>query len=143
MSIETIIQPQTETEKLFSDLDKPSLHALSYALRHPDTWPASFNWNYTSCDTCAMGLAHQLWRQIPPHSDGTNVNAGTSKMAKAFGMPFEVAQQIFFGYGGWAPRKDKTTGHLWWKKTFQVGDFKQVTPEMVAAQIDAYLARAE
>ena len=36
----------TETEALFQDLSKPSLHALSYALRHPDTWPEGFVWDY-------------------------------------------------------------------------------------------------
>jgi len=133
----------TETERLFS-LDKPSLHALSYALRHPDTWPAHFSWNFKHCNSCAMGLAHSLWGQIPEHQKSRDTNGGASKMAKAFGMPFSEAKSIFFAIGGkWYPIIEETKGHLWWKKTYRKIDHENITPEMVADQIDAYLAKAE
>jgi hypothetical protein len=75
---------KTETEALFCDLDKPSLHALSYALRHPDTWPRSFVWDYKKCDQCAMGLAHGLWGTIAE----TTPDTGASVMAREFAIPF-------------------------------------------------------
>lgn len=134
---------QTEAEKLFADLDKPSLHGLSYALRHPDVWPKNFTWDYTRCETCAMGLAHQLWNEIPAHHKSRDHNGGSTKMAKAFAIPFTAAKNIFFGYGGWTPYTPTTTGHLWWKKTTNLSDLENVTPEMVADQIDKYLAKAE
>lgn len=123
------------------DLDKPSLENLSYALRHPDTWPANFTWSFERYSTCAMGLAHQLWSSIvpPPLQDSTQCNLGSSIMAKVFAMPFEEAKNIFFGLGpksGWVPTR--TAGHLWWKKTLHING--AVTPEMVADQIDKYLA---
>jgi hypothetical protein len=111
--------PPTEVERLFVDLDKPSLHALSYALRHSDTWPEDFAWHYCNCDTCAMGLAHQLWKQQVP---SVNVGDGPSVMARVFAMPYEAAGNIFLS-ASWAT---ETPGH-------------QITPEMVADQIDKYL----
>lgn len=129
---------QTEATKLFADLDKPSLHALSYALRHPDTWPKSFHWNYNKCDHCAMGLAHALWDSIPE----ANRSDGASIMAREFAMPFGHARSIFMG-GSWTPTKTEVEGCLWWKETTHVMNLHAVTPEMVADQIDAYLKTAE
>lgn len=73
------LSSKTETERLFANLDKPSLHALSYALRHPDTWPEGFMWNYNQCHQCAMGLAHQLWNiQEAAVTDGASIMARSS-----------------------------------------------------------------
>lgn len=121
------------------DLGKPSLHGLSYALRHPDTWPEDFYWDYSSCYHCAMGLAHALWHSIPK----ANAQNGASLMARAFAMPYGAANDIFMGVGDWTPTTKETTGALWWKKTIAVADADAITPEMVADQIDGYLAKAE
>lgn len=40
---------------------KPSLRGLSYALRHPETWPAGFEFDYGDCKRCAIGLIFKLW----------------------------------------------------------------------------------
>ena len=40
---------------------EPSLAALSHALRHPETWPEGFEWDYRRVDRCALGLADRLW----------------------------------------------------------------------------------
>lgn len=141
----------TEQSLLFGDLDKPSLHALSYALRHPDTWPKGFVWDYKYCDDCAMGLAHALWAN---KVEQASIQDGPTIMARAFAMPYADARSIFLGNHGkaaWLPTKEKATtvthGHLWWareevKRTTKT-DYSAVTPEMVADQIDAYLATAE
>lgn len=135
--MDTIVKNRpTESEKLFADLDKPSLHALSYSLRHPDTWPKGFIWNYNNCSSCAMGLAHYLWSGSIPD---TNINTGASIMAREFAMPFKEAKSIFLGSAAWTPTQ--RTGHLWWAKDKYNLDI--VTPEMVADQIDKYLATAE
>jgi hypothetical protein len=139
MTTRTKPTPQTETERLFSDLDKPSLHALSYALRHPDTWPEGFIWDYSQCTQCAMGLAHQLWSKLVPE---TNNETAASVMARQFAIPYSAAQNIFLGQGSWCPRKERTTGVLWWKQTNRVLNLSAVTPEMVADQIDAHLGHA-
>jgi len=120
------------------DLDKPSLHALSYALRHPDTWPAGFVWDFSNCTTCAMGLAHQLWNQIP---NGGGAKASVSGAARSFALPYAEAKAIFLGSAEWMPFKTMKAG---WLRTKTVCDMDAVTPEMVADQIDKYLAeRAE
>lgn len=133
--MDTKVKSETEVERLFSNLDKPSLHALSYALRHPDTWPDGFVWSYSHCNQCAMGLAHQLWHSsIPKPSSKRNV--GSSGMARAFKMPYDDASKIFF-LGSDAYRR-KILG-------FKCGmiDYDSVTPEKVADAIDQYLATAE
>lgn len=138
MSVDT--KPQTESQALFHDLDKPSLHALSYALRHPDTWPEGFVWDFSQCEQCAMGLAHYLWRQLPIPDNLT----GPTYMAREFAMPFSIAKDIFLANPGlWAPTKKGHKGMLWWKKSCLKSDFDAITPEMVADQIDKYLKTAE
>ena len=127
-------KPRTETEKLFA-LDKPSLENLSYCLRHPETWPESFFWDYSHCDQCAMGLAHELWSSIPE----SNRDDGASTMARSFAIPYEVAQSIFLGREGghcasWTPQKMR-----WFRSKADLGS---VTPEMVADQIDKHIASA-
>ncbi len=140
--------PINETKALSQQLDKPSLHALSYCLRHPDTWPNEFVWDYKNCGQCAMGLAHALWKSIPH----TNVGNGASVMARCFAMPYGAALNIFFGREGantadWVPYRTEEAreGFLWWKQTVtrQHPKLGAVTPEMVADQIDLYLATAE
>ena len=77
-----------------SSLDnrQATLKNLSYALRHRETWPAGFEWNYQDCYKCAMGLAHRMWPQqvAAPSSD---------VMAETFGMnPFD-ASMVFLHAG--------------------------------------------
>jgi hypothetical protein len=110
-----------------ANLDKPTLHALSYSLRHPDTWPEGFVWNYNNCHKCAMGLAHQLWAQVPE----TDVHDGISVMARTFAMSYTAARRVFFKAG---VRLCGIPIHL---------PHSLVTPEMVANEIDRYLATAE
>lgn len=119
----------TEMETLFA-LDKPSLHALSYALRHPDTWPNGFVWNYTFCDQCAMGLAHLLW-----NIGRAGKSNGATIMARAFAMPYTKAEDIFF----------KTNRAFANRRVLHLfpADYKTVTPDMVADQIDKYLKGKE
>lgn len=139
MQADTIIKPQTETEKLFA-IDKPSLENLSYALRHPETWPDGFEWDYRNCNSCAMGLASNLWKSIPEPSNKRE--KGSSRMARSFSLPYEVAASIFFGSKDWTPIRNETKGMLWWKKHRQFLNIAAVTPEMVADQIDKYIAGA-
>lgn len=115
-----------------TDDAKPSLQALSHALRHPETWPAGFEWDFNNCDTCAMELAHRLWDDIPE----TLRNDGALVMARNFQMPYRDAANIFMGDGDWVPSVGTGSGRM-------VADLDAVTPAMVADQIDAYLARQE
>jgi hypothetical protein len=100
----------TERAKLFVDLDKPSLAGLSYSLRHPETWPPDFVWDYAEFDQCAMALFERLW------------NTEFERLERKIGS--KAACEIFV-YAGNARRIDRDA----------------VTPEMVADDIDAYLAR--
>jgi hypothetical protein len=134
----TLTETRNEKTALFGDLSKPSLHALSYVLRHPHTWPKNFYWDYNECENCAMGLAHLLWHSIPTATP----KDGASIMAREFAVPFAVSRSIFLG-GTWTPTEVKMTGVLWWKSEKHSMDFDRVTPEMVADQIDAYLAKPD
>lgn len=102
------------------DLSKPSLAGLSWTLRHPETWPRGFAWNYSRCHTCAMGLAYQLWQWDKidkPHS-----NNGEKIMSHYLGISIKDAMNIFFD-----------TERI-------LGIYScDVTPAMVADRIDDYL----
>lgn len=124
-------KPANETEKLFANLDKPSLHALSYILRHPDTWPNGFVWNYGACATCAMGLAHRLWDVSQTKKDNA-----ASIMSRTFGIGYEVADSIFMGQVRGKPAQWRKNGPQWWRRSVALND---VSPEMVADAIDAHL----
>lgn len=136
------VKQKSEAELLFTNLDKPSLVGLSYALRHPDVWPKGFVWNYGNCHQCAMGLAHKLWSEV----EVADPDTGATIMARTFSMPYSVSRGIFLGqgpYADWMPTKKETTGHFFNKKTTTRDDHDEVTPEMVADQIDAFLAQPE
>lgn len=133
MTMNTIDKPRTETEALFGDLDKPSLHALSYALRHPDTWPDGFYWDYNRCQKCAMGLAHRLWESYVPW---VGIDSGPSVMAKTFSMPYAASKRIFMD-------ADKHHKDSYLFGMIKIARMSSITPEMVADDIDAFLARAE
>lgn len=112
-------------KNLARDMERPNLVALSYALRHPDTWPKDFVWNYADCDQCAMGLACQLWPNLVLHQKNgahTDYLETKSILARIFAMSYKTAVKIFF-------KMDKVIG----------GDHKDVMPEDVADAIDAYL----
>lgn len=143
--MKTATKIKAEASRLFSDLDKPSLHALSYILRHPDTWPKGFVWNFDDCETCAMGLAHRLWKIIPPTKNKT----AASIMANTFAIPYEAADSIFMGNNrgypaSWLARTHTEPGFLWGERTYRNPvSFDNVTPEMIADEIDKYLTTAE
>lgn len=100
-----------ETEQLL-DLGKPSLEALSFMLRHREMWPAGFKWNYAHCETCAMGLAYDLWDE-----------SQRGNICTFLDVPSNPAGAIFGDVGA----KRGLSDHL-------------VNPEMVADDIDVYLA---
>jgi hypothetical protein len=93
----------------------PNLQNLATVLRHREMWPTDFEWDYSQCSTCAMGLAWRL---------GMISNCCTNTAAEEFGIPYNVAFRIF----------------LW--LAIERGEGKNVTPEHVADAIDAYLAEA-
>ena len=94
--------------------DKPSLKSLSYVLRHSETWPEDFEWDYRDCITCAMGLASQLWNKVQTH---------TLSMSLEFDMSHLSTYRIFI-------ELDRVL-----KKPAN-----KITPIDVADAIDAYLA---
>lgn len=104
-----------KTEPTQSFLAGKSLRDLGYALRHPETWPPGFEWEFLDCNKCAMGLAYQLGMATKPWGPA---------MVKAFGIPEREAVKIF------------CTGYL-------CQQFGVITAVDVANRIDAYLARQE
>jgi len=116
------------------NIDKPALHNLAYVLRHPELWPEGFVWNFNRCNSCAMGLAHQLWFATAKWSDRNE--EAPSYMARAFAMPLGEAKEIFMD-AGWS--RKKLLGYHFGR----CAKFSTISPEMVAEQIDLYIKRAE
>lgn len=108
---------RVEVERLFS-LDQPSLRALSHVLRHKGLWPKGFKWNFSSCETCAMGLASQLWHLDLERGYG-------HAMASSMGSSGVVLVSLF-----------TIKGYV----SVATPNGSKVTPEMVADKIDQYLA---
>jgi hypothetical protein len=75
------------------NLRAPSLEALAYALRHPETWPKGFAFDFESCPCCAMGLARALW--YPREEIGKSAESWICATANKLGIPAEVAAAIF------------------------------------------------
>jgi hypothetical protein len=96
----------------------PNLEVLSYVLRHRELWPDGFKWDYTSCLTCAFGMASKIWRNIHwPPADFL----GTA--SSLFSLRRDDAAGIFV-------TASLEPNVLW----------SSVTPEHVADAIDTYLA---
>lgn len=132
---------------LADSLGKPSLHGLSYALRHPETWPEGFVWDFARCDKCAMGLAYRLWTGKSPidfengnDSAAANNRKWSSYSARTFAMPLGEAERIFLNTE-WT-RQQRTFLGIPAGRTPSL-DLEDVTPEMVADEIDRYLTTSE
>jgi hypothetical protein len=112
------------------DLDRPNLVALSYALRHPETWPEDFVWDFDNCDACAMGLARELWASIPEVDKDT----GATIMARTFAISYTDASIIFFASNAdraadWSVREERGRFGRWRRRVIP---YKSITPDMVA-----------
>lgn len=126
----------TTTENAFTALNPPSLKALAFTLRHPALWPPGFVWDYRACSTCAIGLAHRLWDEMP---DGRQLPETIDELVIRLNAPFEVVRSIFIGWPDWVPLQPRNHAlPAWWTRSL---DRSAVTPEMVAHQIDLYLER--
>ena len=101
----------------------PSLEALAWALRHPESWPPGFKWDYRYCETCAMGLAFRLWEEVGYPC--------TAYMPRAFAITEDVAVRLFINLN-LEPSRSSRPG--------RGGGMHLVRPEHVADVIDAYLA---
>ncbi len=104
------------------DLSVPSLENLAYVLRHRETWPQGFVWDYRYSPSCAMGLTHMLW-------PGSRLY---------FNLPDEITFKV--------RTPDTILRPRWPLSMFCVGrsvpgDFCGVQPEHVAAAVDRLLAR--
>ena len=110
-----LFDPEREARQLF-ELGKPNLKALSYALRHRELWPECFNWDFCDCKTCAMGLAYCLWVEIDAPI--------MFFVCKHLGLAPLMASKLFLGHNYFYGRQIP---------------YDNITPEMVADAIDAYL----
>ena len=67
------------------DLSQPSAKALAALLRNPSKWPKGFSFNYSFCDSCAMGLSARVWDHEPT----------PGAMMEKFGISAEDSNRIF------------------------------------------------
>lgn len=112
----------TPNQRVRELLSRPSVEALIYALRHPETWPAGFVWDYRACDSCALGLARELWHSI--------FDADVPFVARAIFMPVPDAQLIFEELAG---DPDLMTMQEFYHK------LGAISPEHVASALERWL----
>jgi hypothetical protein len=112
---EIIRAEKIANEAFLKETDKPTLERLAHVLRHRELWPKYFEWKFSDCDHCAMGLARQMF---PDHVASTDCPT----MSESFDIPMRDAQNIFMM---------PNAGYC----------FMSVTPEVIADRIDAYLSK--
>ena len=102
-------------------LTKPSLSTLAFVLRHRELWPADFEWDYTECAQCALGVGIRLGWLV----GSDNLEHVIDSAKAAFAISEDIAESIFCNA----------------EASFPGVRFGEVTPEHVADLIDAHLAR--
>lgn len=101
---------------------------LAHALRNlPETheWDFSFSGGKTKCGSigCAIGLAYVIWPEF-------RETRGNSELeAKFFGLEERPYIDVVFGYGDWFQKNDS------------ILDMSDVTPEMVADELERVLLK--
>ena len=111
----------TQDDRIAELLAKPSLAALAYALRHQETWPEGFVWNFYNCRTCAMGMAADLWAGV------TRPIRAVAPMERWTGAAFNLSSyEVEMLFGSTLPVSLGIALH-------------KITPEHVADAIDNYL----
>lgn len=117
----------------------PSLTMLSEILRDKSRWPKGFEWDYSNCATCAMGLAERLFNIVVARDESglAPVEIHVSGVADAFKMPHKEAKNIFVQMGLDIDGTDLFT------VLSLLGRLDRWRPEDVADTIDAYLVKAQ
>lgn len=96
--------------------------ALIGALRHPETWPPGFEWNFFNCHTCAIGLMHRLmpgainWG-LPARLTYTAVKDEAESIGAVLGIPAKDAIYLFADVNSY-------------------GEYTEITPQMVADKLE-------
>jgi hypothetical protein len=96
------------------------IETLAQILRDQTKWPEGFQWDYSDCRQCAMGLALRLWQRTFP----INYLTETCAMLQ---MPVFYGKQIFCGY----------------EQELITKSPRDITPLDVADAIDRYLTKIQ
>lgn len=112
-----------ELDDLKKGLKANTVEGLIYALRHKETWPEGFRWNFASCHTCAMGLRYELWGAPNKERRPTTGFAWIDNTVDALNMNRDAAMVIF--------------GTV---ECYASAPLNRITPEMVADKLEAYAA---
>jgi hypothetical protein len=90
--------------------ETPSLERLAWVLEHPESWPVGFEWDYTNCRKCAVGMAERLYGFRNP----CGIATVGSFMGCHFGIPHKVAVAIFLRLGAaeGVPARDISPLHV-------------------------------
>ena len=102
--------------------NKPTVGGLSFILRHKELWPQGFVWDYARCESCAMGLAHEIWQD---HIPAPSVEC----MINALGIPLNQAEDVFIRAPSVLAKSAEFSGSRY--------SIKKTTPEEVADLLDA------
>lgn len=118
----------------------PSLRMLAAILRDKSRWPVGFEWDYSHCLTCAMGLAARLWMGMSatdftaPFKSTVQYQVGNAPQI-LFNMSIEEDDPIFRNAQCRFVKKPCDGISI-----FDIFSCRsQVTPENVADAIDTYL----
>lgn len=120
----TFLKPVVSMDHGIDACPVPTLATLSYALRHPELWPAGFKWNYDLCQSCAIGLVFRMWPDSDDYAGGSDM-LGLMRLLK---MSREDAEAIFSNLANRFPRMSHRS---------------EITALHVASALDAYAAKVK
>lgn len=103
-----------EPAEAFVDLSKPSFRGMSYLLNHPEKWPYGYQFSYADIWRCAIGLGSLVW------------GLASHEVEIALHAENKEAMAVFVDAG-----RNRGLAH------------EDVTPAMVAEDIDEWLGRAK
>ena len=111
-----------DTKEPSIDRTEPTLRDLAYVLRHEETWPEGFRWDYRYADHCGIGLCVQLYGKSPASFDEFSGDYDGESVNSIFNTPVK-----------------------WYKAPLDCYSerMRMITPEVVADRIDAYLGESK
>lgn len=112
------------------DTSRPSLKALAYVLRHPDTWPKGFEWDNTRLQQGSVGLLVKLWGGPGFNVDNALILNHLAVMLKT--SP-DIASRLFLSE---MPYCYRILGVPVWPRSRRA-----VTPEIAALAVDNVMAQ--
>lgn len=108
---------------------------LIAALRDPTTWPPNFKWQFSICNSCAMGLLMTILKIDMPEPHGYGTDTFMHRTAELLGLDIYDTSEVF-GQPAWCPKIISYAPHKHNRDEVSRA-YDAVTPALVADRLEA------